>query len=635
MDIKLLIGLILTICIVLFWPSEATDNVQVFTSNGYVNGFSIHSHYSAYERKRINVFLGIPYAKRLEQFDDWRRDFRFRKPEPPYWQGVWDATYYRPACPQHMWYIRQTVPSLQKHNVSEDCLYLNIFTPNNTDEPPSNSPSLYPVMVFIHGGGYTLGSSHQYPGVFLAERGVVVVTINYRLGPLGFLSTNDRNSAGNYGMFDQVRALEWVRTNIEHFRGNPNVVTLFGQSTGASSVGLHLLSPRSDKLFQRAILQSGSDRSEWSYIEGSDAAEYAKDLAWELGCPTDDNFRLIQCIQLYRTADEIVNASAKIPPRNGNVGNPWGPTVDGPINGAFYSFLPESPKSMREQAYFKKIKIMAGLNKDEGSLFVPNLKTLESGVSSTEFGNIVNEFLVKRKVEDLTGTGEAVKFQYTYWPDPQNESMIRTRLSDMMSDYMFGTGMDQVVKVQSLYNTTYVYEFAYYSWNDYLPHWRGVAHGQELQYVFGFPYINKTYTDIFGLFPRQRYDYADRNVSEYMISLWTNFSSSGNPTPRTFDLKFFRGTTWGEYNLYNHSYFKIGNFSHNLTNYRQSEYGFWRKYFPEIAIRPYYITTSIPQEAAKAEFQTATWSLTSACALLLIILLSMCIVLYRRRPKDY
>ncbi|XP_060065898.1 acetylcholinesterase-like [Ylistrum balloti] len=591
MELEFTVTVTLIVLMVLVTPGGADrENVQVLSANGYVNGFSIPSHYSAYDRKRINVFLGIPYAKRLEQYDDWRREFRFRKPEHPYWQGVWDATYYRPACPQHMWYIRQTVPSLQKHNVSEDCLYLNIFAPNNTDEPISNSPSLYPVMVFIHGGGYTLGSSHQYPGVFLAERGIVVVTINYRLGPLGFLSTNDQNSAGNYGMFDQVRALEWIRLNIDRFRGNPNVVTLFGQSTGAASVGLHLLSPRSDKLFQRAILQSGSDRSEWSYIEGATAAEYAKDLAWELGCPNDDNFRLVQCIQLYRTADEIVNASAKVPTRNGYVGNPWGPTVDGPINGAFYAFLPGSPKSMREQAYFKKIKIMAGLNKDEGSLFVPNLKTLENGVSSTEFGNIVNEFLVKRNVEDLTGTGEAIKFQYTYWPDPQNESMIRSRISDMMSDYMFGTGLDQVVKVQSLYIYQNIYKTRYF---------------------------------------------CNRNVSEYMISLWTNFSSSGDPTPRTFDMKFFRGVTWGEYNFYNHSYFSIGNFSKNLTNYRQSDYGFWRKYFPQIAIRPYYITTSIPQEAAKAEFQTATWSLTAACGLLVIILLAMCIVLYRRRPKDY
>lgn len=612
-----------------------TDNVVVLSASGYVEGFSIPSHYSAYDKKRINIYLGIPYAKRLEQYDDWRREFRFKKPLEPYWGGVWDATYYRPACPQHMWYIRETVPNLQKRNVSEDCLYLNIFAPNNTNEPPSNSPNLYPVMVFIHGGGYTLGSSHQYPGVFLAERNVVVVTINYRLGPLGFLSTNDRNSAGNYGMFDQVRALEWVKLNIERFRGNPHVVTLFGQSTGAASVGLHLLSPRSDKLFQRAILQSGSDRSEWSYIEGATAKEYAKDLAWELGCPTDDTFRLVQCIQLYRTADEIVNASAKVPTRNGAVGNPWGPTVDGPINGAFYAFLPDAPKSMREQTYFKKIKIMAGLNEDEGSIFVPNLKTLESGYSTSEFGNIVNEFLVDRKVEDLTNTGEALKFQYTYWPDPQNESMIRTKVSDLMSDYMFGTGLDQVVKVHALYNKTYVYLFKYFSWNDYMPRWRGVGHGQELQYVFGFPYINKTYTDILGLFPRQRYDYADRNVSEYMISLWTNFTSSGDPTPRTFDIKHFRGVTWAEYNNYNHSYFSIGNFSRNMTNYRQTEYGFWRQYFPQLKIRPYYYTTTIPQEASKAEFQTATWSLTASSGLLVIIVISMCIVLYRRRPKDY
>ncbi|KAJ8322336.1 hypothetical protein KUTeg_000807 [Tegillarca granosa] len=470
-DVKYLF--ILTLWVILtFSPCEGREEVTVDTIYGPVKGFSIHSHYSAYERKRINVFLGIPYAKRKSQYDDFQREFRFKKPKKPYWGGVWDATYYRPACPQPLWYVKQTVPNFSYKDVDEDCLYLNIFSPQRTDEPSSISPSLYPVMVFIHGGGFVYGAAQQYPGVFLAERNVVVVTFNYRLGPLGFLSTGDGNAIGNYGMWDQYRALEFVRDNIKFFRGNPGVVTLFGSSTGAAAVGLHLLSPRT----------------------------------------------------------------------------------------------------------------------------VSNLPTLADGISDVQFDNILYEFLNDRDVEDLTNTVDALTFQYTYWPQPKNFSMVRQRVIDMMSDYMFGTGMDEVVKAHSRFNHTYVYVFDYFSWNDYLPRYRGIAHGQELQYVFGFPFINETYKDLFGVYPRQYYDYADRNTSEYMIALWTNFSSSG-----------------------------------------QTEYAFWRQYFPKIWNRPSQFTT--PKSAQEAQevtnFKTATWSLMSVGIILIIIVFALCIAMCRMRPKDY
>lgn len=623
-------------CLIYVSNGQVRYNVVANTVHGTVQGFSIPSHYAAYYNRRINVFLGIPYAKRLTQYLDWRREFRFNRPDRPSWSGTWDATYYRPACPQHSWHVRETVPGFNAQNISEDCLYMNIFTPNRTNEFPSNSPTLYPVMVFIHGGGFVVGASQQYPGVFLAERNIVVVTFNYRLGPLGFLSTNSRDAWGNYGMWDQVRALEFVRENIEAFRGNPNLVTLVGQSTGAACVGLHLLSPRSNNLFVRAIMQSGSDRSEWAIVKSNDdARSYAIDLAMEIGCPTGDMARLINCLQVSRTADEIVNASSLVRLMPASVGNPWGPVVD-IGQGAQWSFLPETPQSMRQQGRFKYFKIMAGLNKDDGSYFIPNLQDLEQGVDTTKFSNIINEFLTDRKVEDLVNTKDALEFQYTWWPQPKNMSMIRQMLMDMMTDYMFGTGMDEVVKSHALYNSTYVYNFEYYSWNDFLPPWRGIAHGQELQYMFGFPYINETYKDIFGLHPRQQYDYQDRNVSEYMISLWTNFTAYGNPTPKTYDtVVHFRNCTWLQYDLFNHSYLYIGNKSENLINYRQSYYGFWRQYFPQLFSRPSFIETVAGTSAVSKDYQIATYSMASVGALLIIILLALCIALYRRRPRDY
>lgn len=626
---------ILCVFVCVITISECRDSVIVHTKHGAVEGFAIPSQYAAKHKKHINVFLGIPYAKRPIEYNNDPRLYRFKKPERPFWEGIWDATAYKPACPQHLWYVKETVPNMGNANMSEDCLYMNIFAPRNTEEIPSNSPTLYPVMVFIHGGGYVMGSSHQYPGVFMAERDVVVVTFNYRLGPLGFLSTNDANSPGNYGMWDQLRALEFVRENIRSFRGNPGIVTIFGQNTGASSVGLQILSPRSVNLFQRAIMQSGSDRSEWAIIKSNnDALHYAKELARELGCPTGDTYRLTKCLTEHRSYGEIVNASSKVRLKPGSVGNPWGPVVDGSLVGTVDAFLPDSPKFMRETGNFKRIVVMAGLNKDDGSFFIPNLPTLDEGVQKIQFDNIVNEFLSDRGVKDSV-TKEAMIFQYKYWPQPQNQTMILHKTIDMMSDYLFGTGMNEAMKWQTVHNKTFFYVFNYFSWNDYLPYYRGVAHGQELQYIFGFPFINQTYRDLLGVYPRQQYDYADRNMSEYMMSLWTNFSSYGDPTPRRFNLNYFKNTTWREYNIYNHSYFYISNSSYNYTNYRQKDFGFWASYFPQLASRPGSSATSSPIIETNDNFQISTWSLTALSSLLVIIIIALCIVNHRNRDKDY
>ncbi|KAL4218337.1 hypothetical protein ACF0H5_023075 [Mactra antiquata] len=515
---------------------------------------------------------------------------------------------------------------------------MNIFVPNKTDERPVANPPLYPVMVFIHGGGWTMGASQQYPGVFLAERKVVVVTFNYRLNALGFMSTGDHYSPGNYGLWDQQRALEFIKENIRAFRGDPGMVTIFGQSTGAASVGLHLLSTKTHNLFHQAIMMSGSDRSQWAIVPDiEDAKRYARDLANEVGCPSNDNQRLVTCMQLYRTADEIVNASARVRVAEGTFGNPWGPVVDGPHQGSQYAFLVESPKSMREQGRFQRLRVMGGLVKDDGSFFIPNMPTLDDGVSTTQFDNILLEFLRDRKVADMVNAMEALKFEYSYWPQRLNYSWIRQELIDMMSDYIFGQGMDETIRAQNLYNKTYFYVFNYQSRYDFTPPWRGVAHGQELPYVFGFPYINKTYIDIFGLYPRQEYDmdYSDRNISEYMISLFTNFSDSGNPTDNKFSVSNFANTSWLEYNLYNHSYLEIGNKSKNSVNYRQRQYAFWKEYFLAVSNRDNGQTTSRPESQHASLYEYSTWSLTALGVVLLIIVVALGIVICRMKPRDY
>ncbi|XP_041361645.1 cholinesterase 1-like isoform X2 [Gigantopelta aegis] len=606
------------------------------TEYGPVKGLSIRSQYEHKPHLRINMFLGVPYAKRIEQYSDWRREFRFKNAEPPSWFGTWDGTYHRPACAQQLWLLRETLPNYR--NISEDCLYLNIYTPDLLNEFDTSNPPLYPVLVFIHGGGWTMGSGQQYPGMFLAERFVVVVTINYRLNALGFLSTGDRHSPGNYGMWDQIRALEFVRKIIRSFRGNPNKITLMGHSTGAVSVGLHIVSPRSQHLFEQGIMMSGSDLCEWAVIPQHDARGYARALGYEVGCPASDSQRLVECLRMYRSYDEIVNASARVFMKRGKVGNPWGPVVDGDILGVDYAFLPDPPDDIRRQGRHRHMKVMAGLVKDEGSFFIPNLPNLLDGVTPDQFDNILKEFLKDRGIVDMASTIDATSFQYTYWPQPTNYSMVRQMLTDMMSDYMFGTGMNEMMRTQVQYSSTFFYVFNYKSWNDYLPPWRGIGHGSDLQYVFGFPFFNETYTNLTGLRPRQWYDYADRNISQYMINMWTNFTVRGNPTPEDQPIFEFRNATWINYNQYNHSYLSITNKTENLTNYRQKEFAFWKEYFPKVSGR--YIfgggTTPSPQNAKASVYELTTWSLVAVATLLIILIVSVCIVLARKsRTKKY
>jgi para-nitrobenzyl esterase len=193
----------------------------------------------------VDAFLGLPYAAPPTG------NLRWRPPSPPAdWQGVRDATQFAPSCPQ-------APGSLTAGPTSEDCLYLNVYTP----QLGSQSGGGLPVLVWIHGGGFTQGAGRDYDPTKLAADGIVVVTINYRLGALGFLAhpalaSRPGGPSGNYGLMDQQAALRWVQRNIDRFGGDPGVVTIAGESAGGLAVLMHLVSPSSRGLFQRAIVTS-------------------------------------------------------------------------------------------------------------------------------------------------------------------------------------------------------------------------------------------------------------------------------------------------------------------------------------------------------------------------------------------
>ena len=275
--------------------------------------------------QRLNQFLGIPYAEPPIG------DLRFAKTKPIEEPrgGVIDATRPKSACLQD--------PNPNLPNQSEDCLFLNIWSPNDTTR-------LKPVMFFIHGGGLVGGSIYEawYNGSALAAHDIVLVTIQYRLGYFGFLYGNETSAPGNVGFHDQVLALHWVRDNIDLFGGDKNRITIFGESAGSWSVSALVLSPIAKGLFKRAILESGTivwnkDRPP---MTTEDALKEAKQLAQKVNC--NDDKQWLQCLKNVNPKDIISEYKAA----NG---------IQFPTIGT--EFLPLIPQKAFEQGLFNKGKL--------------------------------------------------------------------------------------------------------------------------------------------------------------------------------------------------------------------------------------------------------------------------------------
>ncbi|XP_069918650.1 liver carboxylesterase 1-like [Oryctolagus cuniculus] len=239
----------------------------------------------------VAVLLGIPFAKPP------LGSLRFAPPQPAEpWSYVKNTTSYPPMCSQvtvddSLLQVLNTNRENVSLDISEDCLYLNIYTPADLMKK-----SRLPVMVWIHGGGLVLGAASIYDGLTLSvHENVVVVTVQYHLGIWGFFSTGDEHSRGNWGHWDQVAALRWVQVNIANFGGNPGSVTIFGESAGAESVSLLVLSPLVKNLFHRAISESGVALSPGLFRK--DVKPLAEQIAIAAGCKTTTSAVMVHCLR--------------------------------------------------------------------------------------------------------------------------------------------------------------------------------------------------------------------------------------------------------------------------------------------------------------------------------------------------
>jgi para-nitrobenzyl esterase len=315
----------------------------VGTTNGAIQGL---------ERGASCAFLGIRFAAPPTGTLRWARP----QPAATWAPGTFNAVTPPPACAQ------LSAANGQPTGV-EDCLMLNVWTPNPL--PASGAP----VMVWFHGGAFSNASSNfaaQNGQTLASSTGVIIVAPNYRLGPFGFLGHTalaaEDSAAGNYGLLDQSTALLWVRDHIAAFGGDPNNVTIAGESAGAHSVSLHLVAPGSAGLFHRAIMQSGT--ASFRMRNAVDAQLQGSELAGALGCSGTDGAATLVCLR-SKTQNQVLAARPPSPGEEFRESgrSQWTPIVDGVE-------VPDQPRSLYEQGRFSRVPVLLGSNRDEGWTFV-------------------------------------------------------------------------------------------------------------------------------------------------------------------------------------------------------------------------------------------------------------------------
>ncbi len=431
-------------------------------------------------------FLGIPYAAAPVGKLRW-----VAPQQPARWAGVRDATYFRPACPQLPSAWLPEMLGRTSMQTGEDCLYLNVWTPR------LRARAKLPVMVWVHGGGNVEGSQEWPPlGPALAAHGVVVVTINYRLGVLGFLAhpqlsaESAEHVSGNYGLLDQMAALRWVKQNIARFGGDAERVTVFGQSSGSLDVCDLMASPMTRGLFQRAIMQSGVcvDGTSPTLKEQEASGEaFAAKVAGDSGEAGIKKMRGM-------SADELVRTAAKIG------GMDWNPVVDGRV-------LTAQPAEVFRRGEQVKVPVIVGSNLDEVSIFASALVGGKAYRPKT-----VSDYRdwLKRKFGD---EADAV---FAAYPAERDSDVAGTFLA-MDTDYNYGFGSQLLAgEVSASGQRAYLYIFAMKGQQAFAS--LGAFHSLECMY------LSKHYWTDWVRGP------GDEALSEAMIGYWTNFAREGVPS---------------------------------------------------------------------------------------------------------
>lgn len=477
----------------------------------------------------VEVFRGIPYAAPPVG------DLRWKPPAPPSpWESVRDCFEFGAACPQNNNPLQHMLPLGAIKSFSEDCLTLNVY------RPAKASGEKLPVMFWIHGGGFGEGASGMgiYDASSLANNGAIVVTINYRLGPYGFLAhpllTAESGSSGNYGILDQIAALKWVKNNISSFGGDPDCVTIFGESAGGASVVTLLVSPLSKGLFHRAIVQSTPDMSVRHLKDeafGKQSAEAqgletmakcglseSADLASMRKIPSATLLQKFPALQL--TGHSVSLTSLKLPVE---------PCVDGVV-------LLEDPNKSIAEGRFHQVPLIVGCTREEAALFLllatlPTKKAEAESIVRREFGDLAQQILAN-------------------YPFANEAYAIRQQIGHLLTDLVFGAESRYIARnVSKQQQNTYRFLFSRGSRIPFIAA-MGAHHGADVPYVFQ---TND---------PVWRWTAWDRELSGKIQQYWVNFAKTGDPNGSNLPV-------WPRYDRATEQTLDLGDTISVIKQYRQ------------------------------------------------------------------
>ncbi|XP_015597183.1 esterase E4 [Cephus cinctus] len=538
---------------------KGDEDPEVTAPIGKIRG----SHMTSRLGKKIYAFRGVRYAEPPVGQQRFQQAIA-AKP----WSDVFNASVEGPSCPQKYTQL-----------VNEDCLRLNIYT---TKLPPKvgtkGKPVKRPVVVFFHPGGFYGGSGQGYifgPQYWL-DQDIVLVTTNYRLASLGFLSTGDSLAPGNLGLKDQVEALRWIKKNIASFGGDPDSVTITGYSAGSWSVTLHMISPMSKGLFHRAIAMSGAATVQEPLP--TQQKHLAKKQAELLGCPTDTTGNMLICLNT-KTIEEFVDSYEKFFEWHRDPILVWSPVVEPEVNGV-ERFLPAQPVDLIRQGKINEVPLIIGVTKDEfGGVVTSIIEEARKGNTST-FDDLNQNwdtiapisFLYERGTPRSRRISQELK---KFYLNNQPVSLDNVDgLAQLYADAVIGFSAHRFVKLISAASAkpVYYYRFSYQGrfshsvWSDTKKPY-GVVHHDDLLYLFYisfFPYFNATDPEVVTV--------------KRLTTMWTNFAKTGQPIPTNNE--DFKNVKWPIYTDKTKEYLDIGDNLVTDCGLYRNRMSFWDNLFP-------------------------------------------------------
>ncbi|XP_025830539.1 venom carboxylesterase-6-like [Agrilus planipennis] len=503
------ISFVLIIEVLFITNGVATDYPEIETELGKIRG----TYGVSVQGRTYSAFQGVPYAEppigkyRLVE----------AQPVKP-WNGVWVAnTTHKCLQFDHFSKAEDT------YNVvgDEDCLYLNIYVPKVDKNEGLD------VIVVIHGGAFMFGNGQSFGPEVIMDKNVVYVNLNYRLGILGFLSTEDNIIPGNFGLKDQLLALKWIKKHIEAFGGNPESITISGMSAGGASVHIHYLSPLSEGLFNRGISQSGTALNPWVLVENS--REKAEVLASHLGCSFISSEEILECLR-QRSARQIVALTRHFIAWYYNPFSPFGVVVD---KWSKNPILPEHPLILLKNRKLRNIPWIFSMVESEG--LYPAAEFLQYPNSLKELNEnwetllpFLLDFNHTVDLKEQNSVVQKIRDHYFNGKSASRETFVN--VLKMIGDRLFAVDIEESAKLQAAGSDGSVY-FYYFSY-------RGVHSRSEIlakrNENYGAGHLDDTLY-VLTTFMQKDATESERKMTEIMKNIWTTFAHNGKPLVKGVD----------------------------------------------------------------------------------------------------